>query len=199
MNVQVPTEADLANSLPASWKTAAGPKPDKLWQSDFWTMAVKLHWQDVPAPLTDVFLVPLAGDLLSTVAKCRKAGALRTGHVPWPAGMAARQATHKNPNAEVLAAVGCVCISDKRADIVSPLAPDKEGVTSALTATAAMKSMPLQQLVSLQHLGADTFRGVCVILAALDRDKCDQRVQMTLKQCTGFEDINGAPVDLANR
>lgn len=199
MNVQVPTEADLANSLPPSWKTAAGPKPDQHWQDSFWTMAVKLQWQQVPEPLTDVFLVPLAGGLLSTAARCRKAGALCTGHVPWPESSAARQATNKNPNAEVLAAIGCCCISDPRADIASPIVPDKEGVTFALTVTAASKSMPLQQLVSLQHLGADTFRGICEILAALDYDKCDASVQMTLKQCTVFEDITGARLDLANR
>ena len=60
--------------------------------------------------------------------------------------------------------------------------------------------MPLQQLISEQHLGTDKYNRVCTILAHLEiPQNCQQRVQAFLRQCTVFEDITGAKLDLARR
>lgn len=83
--------------------------------------------------------------------------------------------------------------------MVSCIPANVEPITVALAATAKKHSMPVQQLVSLQHLGANTFNGLCEILAKLDIPEGDQSARNVLRQCTAFEDIQGTHVALNKR
>ena len=101
-----------------------------------------------------------------------------------------------NAAAEVLTAVGCGCISEPRANVVSSIPPEEEPITFALAALARKLSMPVQQLVSVQHLGADTYNSLCYILAKMDIRDTDRFAKTVLRQCTVYEDTNGTPVAL---
>ncbi|KAL0056228.1 hypothetical protein WJX82_009008 [Trebouxia sp. C0006] len=59
--------------------------------------------------------------------------------------------------------------------------------------------MPVQQLVSVQHLGADTYNSLCYILAKMDIRDTDRFAKTVLRQCTVYEDTNGTPVALDKR
>lgn len=201
MNVQSPTEADLASELPTSWGDVNGASPDTEWLNKFWTMAANNQWTEVPPCFRSFYLVPMAnGQLVSA----RRSYALSTAHVRPPAASNQAQsdaaAAQQNSAAKLLSAVGCWCILDPRADMVSVIPADTEPITFALAVTAKRKDIPLQQLISEQHLGSNTFMGICGILAKLHvHNKTQSGVQEVLRQCTVFEDISRAQLDLANR
>ncbi|KAL0056137.1 hypothetical protein WJX82_008032 [Trebouxia sp. C0006] len=52
MKVRVPTVNDLANSLPLGWKDVDSAVPDQAWLEQFWAMAARQQWQNVPPALT---------------------------------------------------------------------------------------------------------------------------------------------------
>lgn len=211
MNIQVPSVPALASRLPASWKgntcqyaaCGSGTAPRQEWLEGFWAVAVNQMWEQFPAVFGDFLLVPVAGEQLASARYCQAKAALTTVHLnPRPSsGREGSPAAAGNNDkaAELLSKVGCLCISDSRADMVCTIAPDREPITLAFSAAADGLGLPLQTLISVGHLGTDTFAGVCEILAKLDSKKCQQRVQGVLRQCTIFEDINDAQLDLARR
>lgn len=200
MNVQVPTVIDLANSLPSGWKDIDGPSPNQAWLNQFWTMFTNHQWQEVPPALTAFYLVPLVGDKLQTLLPKHLLATTHLSSLSSLSGGSEQPAeADSNTAAKVLTAVGCDCISEPRANIVSSISARLEPVMVALANVANTRIMRVQHLVSLQHLGASTFNGLCDILAKLDIPEGDQSARNVLRQCTVFEDIRGTPVALSKR
>ncbi len=198
MNVRVPTVNDLANSLPSGWKDVDSASPDQAWLDQFWATAARQQWQQVPPALTGFYLLPLVGGSLETLSPKHVLTAAHLSSLSL-GGESEQPAEASKAAAEVLTAVGCGCISEPRANIVSSIPPDEEPITFALAAVARKLSMPVQQLVSLQHLGANTFNGLCHILAKLDITDADRFAKTVLRQCTVYEDTKGTPVALHKR
>lgn len=156
MNVHIPTVDDLANSLPSSWKDIDGALPNQAWLDQFWTMVASHQWQQVPPALTAFHLVPLVGGNFQTLRPQRVLTATHLSSLSLGSGSEQPAEAVSNTAAKVLTAVGCDCISEPRANMVSCIPASVEPITLAL-ADVAHKRMPIQQLVSLQHLGANTF------------------------------------------
>lgn len=185
MNVQQPTCEVLAQTLPASWKKT---KVDLKWQESFWKMADAHHWSHMPKAFVRFYLVPLVELGWTNAASCNGQGVLTAAHL-------AHFGQEQQHTAELLAKVGCWCISDPRADIVSNLTLNSgsEPVTLALAAAASRKQMSLHQLVSEQHLGTATFTLLRILLTKLDISNihCHAHVRTFLRKCALFEDVNG--------
>lgn len=102
----------------------------------------------------------------------------------------------------MLSDLGCLCITEPQAEMACHLQPpiSQEAITLAISAAADRCGIPLQQLISEEHLGPDKFKSVCSILASLHVPiVCQQYVRAFLRQCSIFEDITGARLDLAKR
>lgn len=202
MNVKTPSLKDLADSLPISWAGTICQRgcggdhehPGEAWLASFWHTASQHQWETLPARLRGFLLVPLAGDKLASAAFCSSQPTLTSVHL-------ARACRVQPDAALVLSDLGCMCITEPQAEIASTLPGRRvEPVTLALSAAAEKCSMPLQWLISEEHLGPDKYNSICLILANLKPSpKCQQRVQTFLRQCTVFEDLTGARLDLAKR
>ncbi len=199
MNVQVPEVADVVNSLPDHWKSIDGTCPPKQWLDQFWAMFALLKWKKMPEAFDCVYLVPMFGGDLYRPGSFL---ALHPDHLTplqtnkHPRDPSASSSQHSV--AHVLTAVGCLCISDPRAKL-SSIPSNREPITTVLKAAAHRKSMPLQQLISLQHLGPTMFQGICDILAKLKMSDGDRHAQDVLRQCTIFEDTKGTPTAMDKR
>ena len=162
-------------------------------------MFALLKWKKMPEAFDCVYLVPMVGGDLYRPGSFL---ALHPDHLTslqfnkHPQDPTSSSSQHSV--AQVLTAVGCLCISDPRAKI-SSIPPKQEPITAALEAAAHRKSIPLQQLISLQHLGPTIFQGVCDILAKLKMSDGDQHARDVLRQCTVFEDTKGTPIALNKR
>ena len=198
MNVRVPAVDDVANSLPPGWKKGKSALPDQAWLEQFWATAARQQWHPVPPALTGFYLLPLVGGKLDTLSPKHVLTAAHLSSLSL--GAASEQPAEAiNAAAEVLTAVGCGCISEPRANIVSSIPADEEPITFALAAVARKLSMSVHQLVSLQHLGANTFTALCHILAKLHIRDTDRLVKTVLRQCTVYEDTTGTLVALDKR
>lgn len=201
MNIKSPSIEDLADSLPTSWTGTVcqrdcggdNPHPGEPWLASFWQMSSEQKWNGLPAYLTGFLLVPLSGNRLASAAFCTSQPALTSA-------LLANACKFQPDAAQVLADIGCLCITEPQAEMVSTLSANQEPISLALQAAASKRGMPLQQLISEQHLGTDKYNRVCTILAHLSiPQNCEQRVQAFLRRCTVFEDITGAMLDLARR
>ncbi len=194
-NVRHPTFLDLANSLPAAWEQpicdcidgSGIAHPGHAWLEHFWAVTSR-DKTGIPEELLHFALVPIYGNRLASPAYCRRTAALSTFHM---AGLP--------PNAaEVLSAVGCMCITLVDAHCASPIASTDKPVTTALAAVSADAAVPLSQLVSPDRLGADVFHQLRSLLARHMQISEAQReaVWAVLRQCCMFEDFTGAFTDL---
>lgn len=199
MNVRTPSFQDLADSLPTSWtgticqRGCGGDNahPGEAWLASFWQSASQ--WDTLPAPMRGFLLVPLTGDKLASAAFCASQPALTSAHLVW--------ACRFLPDAAlVLSDLGCLCITEPQAEMASTLPVNQEPISLAVSAAADKCGMPLPRLISEEHLGPDKYNSICTVLANLKvPQKCQRRVQTFLRQCTVFEDITGARLDLARR
>ena len=160
MNVQQPSADDLARSLPVSWKDKGSDYPPEDWLEAFWQLA-DARWNKLPDAFDDFSLVPLAGGVLTSAAACSKQPALTAAHL-------AHFKQDQESVASLLQRMGCLCISEPRAYMVSEMPSDQEPITFALADAAAKKHLALQQFISEQRLGSETFMSVCSVLARLD-------------------------------
>ena len=199
MNVQAPSIEDVANSLPASWRgtvtqrshTRDGSHPGNTWVESFWRMVSSQLWDHLPASLDDILLVPLTGNQLASPIHCKTRHALTCAHL--------REATSIQPDAaELLSQLGCLCISELWADLVSILPASTEPVTHALRAAASRRSTALHAQISEQHLGKANYSSVCQILTNIQNPDHQQQVEAFLRQCIVFEDLSGRRVKLAS-
>ena len=195
LNVKAPSFADLVENLPGSWKgnicehdkkngVASKLHPDSVWLDKFWAM---VHSNGkLPDELLAFMVVPLTmpnktGKMrLVSPDYCQKRGAIKTSHL-W--GLPAN-------SADILAAVGCLCILTPQADCASPLADSDEPFTTALSATSAYLGIPLSELVSDKlRFNGSSFNDVRYFLAkhvdaaAAQKDK----IWSVIKQCSIFE------------
>ncbi len=190
-----PTLLDLANSLPAAWEQpicdcvdgSGIAHPGHTWLKRFWAVTSRT-WGAVPEELLHFALVPIHGNRLASPAYCRCTAALSTLHM---IGLP--------PNsAQVLSAVGCLCITLSEADCASPIASTDKPITTALAAVSADAAVPLSQLVSPDRLDTDVFHQLRNLLARHMQTSEAQReaVWAVLRQCCMFEDFTGAFTDL---
>lgn len=100
MNVQQPTWADLALTLPASWESHNGSAPPLEWLDSFWDMAAAQQWTSMPGQLDSILLVPLVGDILTTADICSAQPVLKTSHLQ-------HFGQEQDIVAELLAEIGC--------------------------------------------------------------------------------------------
>lgn len=192
MNVRVPTVEDVAGSFPVSWTTR---RPNSEWLKSFWTVAAAADWQPKLPRVFDPFkLIPLVGRKWVTPAACRSRPTLTLEHLT-------RFGEEKDSVAQLLSELGCLCICEPKAYMLSQIPADQEPITLALAAAASRQGLPLHQLISEQHLGTDKFTLVCKILATLapPHTVSEQRVKDFVRCCTVFEDIAGAQLSLAQR
>ena len=191
MNVQQPTWADLALTVPASWESHDGSAPPLEWLDSFWDMAAAKQWTSMPGRLDSILLVPLVGDILTTADICSAQPVLKTSHLQ-------HFGQEQEIVAELLSEVGCYCIKDPRADFVSShVGTLQEPITLALAAAATREGISLRQLISEQHLGTANFTSICDVLTKLNVGSCQQRVQEFLRSCALFEDISGAQLNIS--
>ena len=164
-NVQVPSLEDIAASLPATWIGSVRQTgcseiacPDKAWLDLFWLTASAHEWKTVAELFSDFLLVPLHGGRIASAAYCKAHTALTATALSY--------ALSRDQGAiQVLSGLGCVCISHFGADMVSPLPADKEPISQAIAAAAKQNNLTVQQFISEQHLGTDTFQSVCNVLS----------------------------------
>lgn len=195
----IPTAADLKSTFPASWTESSpgNPPPSQAWLDKFWSAVAVAKWTQLPKPFSDVKLVPLIGGCITTAAHCSTQPALTSSHLEVYEG-------EQEDVAKLLSHMGCLCISEPRADIVSNISADQEPITLALAAAASSKGISIQQLISEQRLSTEQFSLLCDLLASLELDlpahhACRERVRAFLRQCTVHEDLNGNMLDLARQ
>ena len=194
LNVQLPSFADLADSLPATWKGSvctvtqnSAQHPNQAWLDKFWDLVANT-WHNVPDELMHVMVVPLTGNRLASPAFCRSQAALSTTHL---------RALPAN-TAGLLSALGCLCIADACADRVSCISPIEVPVIAALAALPSHMPLPLHQLVSPRCLDDEKFEAVRSLLAnhiPLPQEP-NGAVWDVLKQCCIFETADGDMTDL---
>ena len=198
LNVHAPTMLDLANSLPSAWKRdickyaggSGATHPRQEWLEQFWRVKA-LSKDSMPIKLLFLTLVPIAGNRLASIAHCRRTGALALQHLQ---GM-------PNSAATTLSAIGCLCITHRRAESISPIPFYYEPLTSALEALSGRTGMPLKKLLSHQRLGVTVFDQARHLLAhhvhapAIQHSDAPS-VWQILRQCPLFEDVSGNMVAL---
>ena len=190
-----PTLLDLANSLPAAWEQptcdcvddSGIAHPGHAWLKHFWAVTCN-NGDAVPEELLHFALVPIHGNRLASPAYCHRAAALSPIHMAGLPPIAA----------QVLSAVGCLCITLSDAKCTSPIASTDKPVTMALAAVSADAAVPLFQLVSPDRLNTDIFHQLRSLLARHMQTSEAQReaVWAVLRQCCMFEDFTGAFTDL---
>ncbi len=194
LNVQMPSFIDLADSLPSTWKGSSctvtqnsAQHPNQAWLDKFWGLVTNT-WHNVPDELMHVMVVPLTGNCLASPAFCRSQAALSTAHLTaLPAN-----------TADLLSALGCLCIADARADRVSCIPPTEVPVIAALAALPSHMPLPLHQLVSPRCLDDEKLEAVRSLLAnhiPLPQEP-NGAVWDVLKQCCIFETADGDMTDL---
>lgn len=116
---------------------------------------------------------------------CQKRCAIKTSHL-W--GLP--------PNsADILAAVGCLCILAPQADCASPLADSDEPFTTALSAASAHLRTPLSELVSEKlRFNGSSFTDVRHFLAKYVDTAAAQKAKVwsVIKQCSIFEAVDSS-------
>ena len=138
----------------------------------------------IPASLQSFAVVPIAGSRLASVEQCIQYQAVSQAHLNFLPSSAA----------DVLTAVGCICITEKRADSASPIFNRSEPLTEALNATARRLGLPLQQLLSQQRSGDTQFTKVRQLLAQwadIMYISANRQAWQTLSQCPIYENIDG--------
>ena len=190
LNVATPTELGLANSLPGTWERdsckcaseSGSDLPDMPWLLAFWTL-VEDFWHRIPEELCSFALVPVWGGCLASVAHCRNMGALSVKHL----------AQLPDDAAAILARIGCLCITEKRAGCASPIAKHHEPMTAAIRAISVHTGVPLRRLVSMQKIGSHAFHQTRQLLADHVWGRTDQTATIweTVKVLPLFEDYSG--------
>ena len=153
LNVRVPTMLDLSVSLPAAWEDnicditgdSGMSHPSQSWLDIFWAL-VHRDLSQVPEGLHAFAVVPITGNRLASVAYCTEYSAL--GH----------KLLTRLPStaAATLSAIGCLCVTDKRAHRGSPVASQKS-LATALEAASRRTGCSLPDLVTPARLGTATF------------------------------------------
>lgn len=202
LNVRIASFEDLAENLSVSWKGnicdygkhKGSLHPDDAWLDNFWAMVVRTG--KLPAELSSYMIVPVnmpgrsGKKRLASPDFCQQKCALSASHL---------KALPAN-SADVLSAIGCLCILITEADCASPIAITDEPITAALAAAASCSKTPLNQLVSpdLRFKGSnfDTVRDFLADHVNATEAQQD-KVWSILKQCTIFEDSHGTMIDLA--
>ncbi len=197
LNVHLPSLTDLATSLPASWRGTvctladnSNQLPKQDWLDKFWSL-VGSAWHKVPHELMHFMVVPLTDNRLASPAFCCIKATLSTVHLK---ALPAKTAQH-------LSAVGCLCMAEPLADCASCIDASEVPVITALAALPSYAARPLQQLVSIQRLGEETFKAVRSILALhipLPQEP-NPAVWDVLKQCSIFETASGDMTDFSDR
>lgn len=142
----------------------------------------------IPTALKEAKISRLTGQQLASPAYCTAQGALTAQQLNVLQGNAS----------EVLTAEGCLCLADpyvRQDEKWSPTYTD--AITTAMEAIATRKSLPMDTLVSKEHLGSSTFNSLCSILAdvsPIDKDS----FWHVLKQCSVLEDVKGQSMCLHN-
>ena len=171
MNVRTPDLADLVSELPTAWKgdickqdiSASTAHPCPEWVRDWLAMLArsKCTSAQLPRELQELLVVPLAGGQLASPAYCKAKAALSTQQLE-------AVSSSGRPAAELLTAVGCLCIACPEADIFKSSCPIySEPITTALTAAATREHLSLQQLLSAPRLRASEVDGICTVLSAI--------------------------------
>ena len=194
LNVRKPAAADLAKSLPSSWKGFCAPytddsgltHPPYSWLQRLWSLVGSV-WFTLPSELDEYLLVPISAGRLACPAWC--GSALTTSH----------QSSMPADAAELLTATHCFCIKAKYADRASKLPtyqPPILSITTALSAAAEQTGLPLAVVISAPYLGPEKFEGLCRLLASLSTQQTLRQAWSVLKQCCIFEDLTGVLTDL---
>ena len=193
-NISVPTMHDVAASLPSSWQKdvchidRSSEHPSQAWLEQFWSLP---STQDpgVPTCMQFIALVPVAGQRLASAVHCTQHQALRHSdldNLPQNA-------------ANTLCAIGCICITDERADCCSPIPSTSEPITAALDCTSRRLGIPLHQLLSQQRQGRPRFHDLREILADIQPSSNCSRAQAwsKIRQCPVFESTSGSMIALS--
>lgn len=195
LNVKVPSFADLVENLPGGWKgnicdhdkrkgVAHNLHPDSTWLDKFW--AVVHDSGNFPSELASYMVVPLSMPnkpskmRLASVQYCQRRCAIKTSHL---------QGVPPNA-ADILAAVGCLCILKPEADCASPIAEADPPFTTALSAASAHLGIPLSELVSEKlRFSGSSFPEVRQFLTDhVHADSAQQaNVWSVIRQCSIFE------------
>ena len=186
MNVQLPSIADLAHSLPSSWKgdvcSSTPTSPSEAWLMKFWGL-VRNTWKKVPDELTGFMVVPLIGSKFASPAFCQSNAALSKAHLKsLPAN-----------TADILSAVGCLCIAQAYADSVSCIAATDLPIIAALGCVRH-----LNVASSLKKLGQQKFEDLRRLLAyhILLPQEYQPQVWSVVRQCSIFEAAADIMTDL---
>ena len=94
---------------------------------------------------------------------------------------------------DTLCAVGCICITEPRADCVSPILRRLDPLTTAIGAASSRLRLPLQQMLSQQRIGSITFAAVRELLAdyVSSSSSNTSAAWQVLQQCPIFEKVSG--------
>lgn len=186
MNVQLPSIADLAHSLPSSWKgdvcSSTPTSPSEAWLMKFWGL-VRNTWKKVPDELTGFMVVPLIGSKFASPAFCQSNAALSKAHLKsLPAN-----------TADILSAVGCLCIAQAYADSVSCITATDLPIIAALGCVRH-----LNVASSLKKLGQQKFEDLRRLLAyhILLPQEYQPQVWSVVRQCSIFEAAADIMTDL---
>lgn len=171
----------------------ANSHPDSVWLASFWTL-VTTSWIWIPPAFSQYRLVPVSmpgnvGHCLASPAYCHLRSALKATHIR---GLPANSAA-------VLSELGCLCISESRADLASPISSAEEPITTALAALASHTGTQLKVLVSPTGHHSHLFPALRNILAnhIVATAAQQYKVWSVLRQCTIFEHLPGAMIDVS--
>lgn len=181
LNVMVPTLDDLGPSLPPSWQhdmcercaDSRGCHPTSEWIEGFWALIASTPGV-IPANLESFALVPITGNQLASIQHCIKYQALSRAHVQSLPSYAT----------STLSSIGCICMTDARADRVS-IETMADPLTAALVAVSQCLGVPLPELLSQQRLGNTHFRNARQLLA--DHVLRSPAAWGVIRQCHVFE------------
>ena len=199
INVRKASLQDLADILPNSWKgdvsdiNSIDSPPQPGWLHDFWFL-IKRTWHQIPDELGGMscpfMIVPLIGNRLASPAHCCKAAALTTTHLE----------SLPQTAEQLLSAVGCLCIAEEAANIVSSIASGTIPIIAALEPFVADTAAPLHMRTSKNALGEQAFQQLRELLAnhLPQSAEPNSTVAVVLKHCSIFETADDRMIDLAS-
>ena len=187
LNVWVPTMSDLSRSLPTAWKDnicditgdSGVSHPSQAWLDIFWPL-VKRDLSQVPEELHAFAVVPITGNRLASVDYCT--GYCVLGHEDLASLPITAAAT--------LSAIGCLCLTDWRADGIRLEAP-RQSLATALKAASRRTGCSLPDLVTPARLGTATFGQARKLLGSAGSLGCNAPLWTILQQLPVFEDGSG--------